>query len=126
MAKMKPYRALFECPRLESRQLLCGAHDSLHISTQPSAPADISRRASPAALQSGDARSIDQINVPAYSSRPGASKKLYLDFNGMPKIDGWGGWWAFGGETAGPTSAYDLDGNGLNYSYAERVNIEKV
>jgi hypothetical protein len=70
--------------------------------------------------------SIDQLNVPVFSSRPGASRKLYLDFNGHNSIDNWSGWWEFGGHTAGPTPAYDIDDDQTSYSYQEKVNIEKI
>lgn len=115
---LSPRRSIVEVSQLESRRLMCLAHEAGSFGYVDEA----------ASLARGPvtADSIDQLNVPAFSSRPAATKKLYIDFNGHSSFDNWSGWWEFGGYTAGPTQAYDIDSDGSSYSYQERQNIEKI
>ncbi len=124
MPRSSRRRHFVECSQLEARRLFCLVHQLGGMGSYPSDPTEETVSAQTHGPVGAD--SIDQLNVPAFSSRPGASKKLYLDFNGQNTIDGWSGWWIFGGEDAGPTPAYDIDNDQTSYSYQEKVNIEKV
>lgn len=121
MRKNPLRRSIVECSRLEARQLLCTVHEMGSIGVFDEEVPGSTRTRPPV---SGDL--VDQINVPAYSSRPGASKKLYLDFNGHASFDNWSGWWEFGGHDVPATPAYDLDDNQLSFSYLEKKNIEEI
>lgn len=59
------------------------------------------------------------ILVPAYSSRPGAAAKLYLDFDG-DVTNSWGSY------SPGTTPAYDIDGDKNNFSSDELENIRQM
>lgn len=116
-------RSVVEVSTLEARRLLCVTHQVGEMGTYPRETGEDAVTVTRGPV---GADSIDQLNVPAFSSRPGASKHLYLDFNGRASYDNWSGWWEFGGYTAGPTQAYDIDDDQTSYSYQERVNIEKT
>src|SRR5262245_53872725 len=117
----KSPRALIEFAALEARRLMCMAGDPIGISTLPlgdSDPSPIHEMSAP--------KAIDTLIVPAFSSRPSASRKVYLDFNGYGSIDNWGGWWEFGGVSVPTTPAYDTDGDSSTWSNQELANIEKI
>ncbi|MEZ0267303.1 MAG: fibronectin type III domain-containing protein [Phycisphaerae bacterium] len=57
--------------------------------------------------------------IPALSSRPGATAKLYLDFNG-DYTSAWGSY------RPGTTPAYDIDGNATTFSDAEIARIREI
>ena len=113
---------LVECAALESRRLFCMSGD---LVGQSSVLLPAGDPESPIQIESVGPESIDQLTVPALSSRPSAGRKLYLDFNGHPTIEGWGGW-AIGGEDAGPTPAFDTDGDNDDFSGIELNQIEKI
>ena len=102
--------------------MLCMDGDEPGISTMPTASG------SQGSIHAASIQpfSIDTLIVPAYSSRPGASKQIFLDFNGRSAVDNWGGWWEFGGKTAGPTPAYDIDGDNNSFSDLELAKIQKI
>lgn len=110
-------RSVFECAALECRRLLCaeGVFPSLNlIDSDQGSPSD------------ANAGSVDVLTVPNYNSRGGAPRSIYLDFNGHPAIDNWGGWWEFGGTDVPATPAYDIDGDTFSFSNQEAANIRQI
>ncbi len=124
--KNRSSRAIIECAALEARRLFCMDHDIAGFSTSP--PDDDVGGVAVFGAPSGSSgpESVDVLTVPAYSSRPGANRKLYLDFNGHGAIDNWNGWWEFGGKSVTATQAYDIDGNNNAYSNQEVANILQI
>lgn len=62
------------------------------------------------------------VPVPALTSNPSATVKLYLNFGGMA----YAGTWGTTGKTPGNVPAYDIDGNTATFSQAELDNIYQV
>jgi hypothetical protein len=81
-----------------------------------------------AALAAFAAPARADLIVPAYSSRPAASVKLFLDFDGDFTAE----WGQLSGNIDAPryhpgaTPAYDLDGDTASFSAAELEMIQKV
>lgn len=61
------------------------------------------------------------VDVPAFSSRPGAAYTLYLNFGGFT----FGGDWN-GDGNPGFTPAYDIDGDATTFNAAELANIRTI
>ena len=60
------------------------------------------------------------LDVPAYSSLPGAHAKIYLDFGGTDYSGTWGG------KTPGTVPAYDTDGDASSFTATELANIRQI
>src|SRR5690349_8238126 len=103
--------------RLESRTMMCA--DGTTFSSLPSelgwSPANIVF----STTSSTAAASTALTAVPTLNSKPGATAKLYLDFNG----DTTGTW---GQYSPGTTPAYDVDGNTADFSDTEVANIREI
>lgn len=106
---------------LETRRLLCTAHDPRGLSGL-ALPQDW---IPPVQTEEESVASIDVLQVPNYNSRPQASQKLYLDFNGNGAIDNWNGW-GWGGKDVTASNAYDIDGNNDEFSAQELANIRAI
>ena len=121
MPSTQTRRALVEIAALEARRLLCMAGDHVGFATTP-APEGWE----PPVGDAASAVTVDILSVPAFSSRPSAPRKLYLDFNGHGAIDNWNGWWEFGGKNVTATPAYDIDGDLFSFSAQEQQNIQQI
>jgi len=120
-------RAVIEVAALEARRLFCMSGDHAGFSTTPSMHGDDAPATTAAAAGTASGpEAVDQLIVPAYSSRPGAGRKFYMDFNGHAGIENWNGWWAFGGKNVTETPAYDIDGSSISWSNTELANILKI
>jgi hypothetical protein len=65
------------------------------------------------------AATLAALEVPAYSSLPGASHSLYLNFGGVNMS-----WWA--GYEPGDVPAYDIDNNPTAFSPTELANVQQI
>jgi hypothetical protein len=74
-----------------------------------------------AVFVSGSSVASAGVDVPAFSSRPGASYTLYLDFGGFT----YGGDWN-GDGSPGTTPAYDIDGDPTTFNATELANIKTI
>jgi hypothetical protein len=66
------------------------------------------------------AASVPIANTPSYHSKPGASRRIYLDFNGATVT---GTAWSAGTLVAKP---YDLDGDETTFNDAEQLAIHRI
>ncbi len=73
-------------------------------------------------ILAGAASSHAWVIVPAYSSRPGATYTMYLNFGGFS----FSGTWGNGSSTPGVTPAYNRDGNATAFSLTELANIQNM
>jgi hypothetical protein len=73
----------------------------------------------PASGFGGSSESLPEGTLPLLSSRPGATAKLFLDFNGNFQAS-WGGW------SNVNTPAYDTDGNAGSFSAGEQNAIYEI
>lgn len=128
MERSRSSRRVVEFAILEARRYLCMEGDLHGFSTSPLPEGWQEEHVhhDHSSADSGSLSSVDTLIVPAYSSRPAAGRKLYLDFNGNGAIDNWGGWWAFGGYDVTTTPAYDIDGDSNSWSNQELANIQRV
>src|SRR5689334_1421158 len=112
-----------ELQPLESRRLFCadfGNHlDGDAFGTFPTLTAGsaLAETAAPALSAVGVGVSLDQL--PALSSRPGATAKVYLDFNGDVTPT-----WV--NDAPGVTPAYDQDGDAATFSAGEVASIRDI
>ena len=126
-----PHRS-FQLTRLEARLLLNGASDEvLHGVSCACAGCNAAWNATAGAesvdfAYSGSTATNDlalaastPTGVPALSSNPSASVKLYIDFDG----DYTSSWGAY---SPGQTPAYDMDGNPSSFSDAERAAMWEI
>jgi hypothetical protein len=60
--------------------------------------------------------------VPSYSSSPGATYNVYLDFGGFT----YNGNWGTSGKGPGVTPAYDTNGDPTTFSSTELANIQNI
>ena len=123
---------------LEARTMLCVDHalpsaEAMGFATAGDSVAH-SRPAAPVRRAAASAASVmtDEVmasalpGLPALSSRPGAPKTLFLDFDG-DVARRWGSFIGIGGlDTLGPIPAYDTDGDTATLSAHETVNILEI
>lgn len=69
-------------------------------------------------------RRLLSLSVPALSSRPSATLKMYIDFDGHD--EGWGSPIAGIGNLDARTPPYDIDGDMTSFSAQELENIRQI
>ena len=118
------FRSSFQIVALERRLLMCAEH--LQQSHLPAdlgifpVQMDVPAGADVAAAVSMDGLAVSaSLPLTALSSRPGATAKLYLDFNGDVSA-------SWGELRPGTTPAYDQDGVATTFSDGELKSIHEI
>jgi fibronectin type 3 domain-containing protein len=89
------------------------------LGTFSNTPAATDTVAAPGPLYTPQAAPSPLTAVPELNSNPGASAKVYLDFNGAASM-------AWGSYSVPTTPAYDTDGDATTFSDQELANIREI
>src|SRR5258706_4062552 len=117
-------RAAFEVAALERRLMMCADDDvlGLHLPDDMGSYPAIQEHATVKNTTTSTTAAVASAplsSVPVLNSRPGATAKLYLDFDG-DTTSTWGSY------APGTTPAYDTDGDPTTFSDAELASIRQI